>query len=98
MSSTLKNLFSVLLLILLGALGYFMFFSGSGSDIVSSDGTSAAQAAIQTREFKRILDDLNSIELESPLFEDRAFLSLIDLSQQIVDRPYGNSNPFGGSQ
>jgi hypothetical protein len=94
MSSTLKNLFVLLILILLGALAYFMFFSNPDSDIVSSDGTTAAQAAVQTREFKRILDDLNSIELESPLFEDRTFLSLTDFSQQIVDRPYGSSNPF----
>lgn len=100
MSSTLKNLFVLLILILLGALGYFLFFSAGDDSIVSTDGSTggAAAAAMQTREFKRILDDLNSIELDSPLFADRTFLELIDHSQPIVDRPYGSNNPFSVQQ
>lgn len=91
----LKNLLILLVLIALGAVGYFMFFNSNDSSIVSSGGTNvSSQAAFQTREFKNILNDLNTIDLNSELLRDNKFLQLRDHNQPVTERPYGRSNPF----
>ncbi len=92
----LKNLIILLVLIALGAVGYFMFFNSSDSSIVSTSGTAniGSQAAFQTREFKSILNDLNTIDLDSQLLQDSNFLQLNDHTQPVPERPYGRSNPF----
>ena len=100
MTSMLKNLIILLALIALGALGYFIFFSSNDSAIVSTSGSANvnSQAAFQTREFKRILNDLNTIDLDSPLLQDTDFLQLRDHTQTVSERPYGRSNPFSSNQ
>ncbi len=97
MTPLLKNLLILLTLIGLGALGYFIFFTADDAAIISTSSTGGdvnSQAAFQTREFRRTLNELNQIELDSPLFQDSDFLGLIDHAQPIVDRPYGRPNPF----
>ena len=97
MTPLLKNLLILLCLIGLGGLGYFVFFNDSDSSIVSTSGSGGdvnSQAAFQTREFRRILNELNTIELDTPILQDPDFLGLVDHALPIVDRPYGRPNPF----
>lgn len=96
----LKNLIILLILIALGAFGYFMFFNSSDDSIVATgSGVDVdSQAAFQTREFKSILNDLNTIDLKTPLLEDSNFLQLKDHTQPVSERPYGRSNPFLSNQ
>ena len=96
MTAMFKNLIILLVLIALGAFGYFMFFNSSDNSIVSTSGNGNvnSQAAFQTREFKAILNDLNTIDLDSPLLQDSKFLQLNDHSQPVSERPYGRQNPF----
>lgn len=100
MSSVLKNFLILFTLIALGVFGYILFFNADSSTIVSSDNTGGinSQAAFQTREFKAILNDLNTINLASPLLQDSRFLQLKDHNQVVSERPYGRVNPFVSSQ
>ena len=97
MTPLLKNLLILLLLIGLGALGYFLFFSEGNDSIVTSSATGSSvdsQAAFQTREFRRILNELNTIDLDIPALQDPDFLNLTDHAQPIPERPFGRENPF----
>lgn len=100
MSSLLKNFLILLILIALGVLSYFLFFNSTDTTIVSTiNGNSvSSQAAFQTREFKAILNDLNTIDLNSPLLTDSNFLQLKDHKQIVTERLYGRDNPFLISQ
>jgi len=97
MTSLLKNLLILLSIIALGALGYYLFFASGDSSIVTSGGSASragSAAAMQSREFQRILDDLESIDLDSSLFTERDFLELRDHAQPINERSFGRPNPF----
>jgi hypothetical protein len=100
MSSLLKNLIIFLTLVALGGLGYYLFFNGGSDDIVSTSGSNnvSSQAAFQTREFKSILSDLESVDLDTSLLQDSNFLQLKDHSQLVSERPYGRTNPFSANQ
>jgi hypothetical protein len=96
MTPLLKNLLVLLAIIAVGGLGYYLFFMGGDTSIVTSGMTSGAspEAAMQTREFERILNELNTIDIESTLLTNGEFLQLRDHTLPIAERPYGRSNPF----
>jgi hypothetical protein len=92
MSPTIKN--SIL------GVGILLFFGGAWfilqelGVIGSSDGGVQVQAVTQTREFRNILNDLNSISIDRVLLQDDDFLKMEDHTLPISDRELGRSNPF----
>lgn len=95
MTPVLKNLLILLVLLAVAAGGYYVYSNSGTSAIVTTGGSNLdSQAAFQTREFKRILNELNSISLDAPLLQDPNFLRLTDHAQPIVERRYGRPNPF----
>lgn len=92
-----KNLLLFLGIIVLAAAGYFFFIGGGdngGSQLSaqSADGTAGGNA--QQSELVSLLLGLQSIQLDSSLFEDPAFRSLQDFSTELSSQPVGRSNPF----
>lgn len=58
------------------------------SQSASVDGTAAGQEIIS------ILNDIKSINLDTGIFEDEKFKSLIDLTEDVTNEPQGRRNPF----
>lgn len=77
--------------ILLAALIYFMFFSGSPNEgaVMPENATDNV-----SRELVITLSNLNTIRLDNSIFTDPVFLSLSDFGVQIPLQNVGRRNPF----
>ena len=77
--------------VILGALLYFMFFSGPSEEaaVVAQDDTGSV-----SRELVITLSNLNTIRLDASIFDDPVFLSLSDFGVQIPLQNVGRRNPF----
>lgn len=93
MSPLLKNL----LIALVGAVviwfGYQFFFAGD--DALTVDGGEFnTQASRDTQEFLKRLQQLRAMKLDTSLFSDGRFRTLVDHRREVLDEPVGRSNPF----
>lgn len=79
------------LVVILGALVYFMFFAGPSENVavVTQDDSSNV-----SRELVITLSNLNTIRLDASIFEDPVFISLSDFGVQIPLQNVGRRNPF----
>src|SRR3989344_5650308 len=79
------------IVVICGALVYFMFFAGTSGDpvVVEQDETSNV-----SRELIITLSNLNTIRLDDSIFKDPVFLSLSDFGVQIPLQNVGRRNPF----
>jgi len=77
--------------VLVGALVYFMFFS----DSVDNPGvTAGTETAAVSRDLVITLSNLNTIKLDASIFTDPVFTSLSDFGVQIPLQNVGRRNPF----
>lgn len=85
--------------ILIGAVllvgGYFAFFSGGGSSALLSASSGTAATSQISKELLATIGNLKAITLDTKLFEDEAFISLVDFHVDIPLQPVGRDNPFG---
>jgi hypothetical protein len=91
MKSLLKNLIFVISLSALIWLGYIVFFK---EDEVILEETEVNPARVGEQEFLSKLKELQSLDLETSLFTDEEFLSLVNHTVQVVDEEAGRPNPF----
>ena len=91
-----KILAGILVVAVLLAGGYFAFFSGSGSSALLTSSTGTTQTSRVSKELLATIGNLKNINLEvdSKLFTDPAFLSLVDFHVDIPLQPVGRDNPF----
>ena len=97
MIDTIKK-YKVTLLVLVFVIGGYYAFVTFGSPKVPEgiltsqsafvDGTEAGQEIIQ------ILEEINSIELDTGIFEDEKFNSLKNFVPEVKSEPQGRRNPF----
>lgn len=84
--------------ILVGAVllvgGYFAFFSGGGSSALLSSSSGTAPNSQVSKELLATIGNLKGITLDTKLFEDEAFTSLVDFHVDIPLQPVGRDNPF----
>jgi hypothetical protein len=73
--------------------GYFAYTSGSSSDtlLTSTADTPTAQVS---KELLATLGNLRSLSLDTSIFTDAAFVSLVDFGTAIPLEPVGRENPF----
>ncbi len=91
MKSLFKNLLFVVSLGLLVVVAYAVFWRDSA---IVVDEFSESEARLNDQEFLSKLKELQGLELESPLFNDEEFLSLVDHTVQVTDEEAGRPNPF----
>lgn len=93
MSGLLKNLLIAFGIAVLLWVGYMVFIQRDDQLVTSSDPASS-QAALESQEFLRLLQLLESVRVDGAIFSDQRFRSLIDLRQEIPGEPVGRENPF----
>lgn len=88
-------------LILGGAWAVYSSIAGGGTESSSLLGTSTLEdlgtgSAVSDadRQLQETLAQVRSIQLNTPILSDPAFLSLQDIGQQIVSEPFGREDPF----
>jgi hypothetical protein len=96
MSKTFKNLLFILGLVLLAAAGYLIYTTNSDSgpilDVASGELVSTVD--FDTQELLRLQALLEAIEMDTSLFSDPRFISLVDFRIVLVPEPVGRPNPF----
>lgn len=76
-----------------GAFYYFVFFNAdTGSAISVSEGTTPAGEAEAS--FLALVGQLGTITLDTRLFTDPRFTSLVDIKTSISPEPGGRKDPF----
>ena len=91
MKGMIKNIIFIVSLVALLFLGYIIFWK---DDSIEVDEFTESQARVDEQEFLSKLKELQDLELDSPIFEDEEFLSLVDHTVQVVDEDAGRPNPF----
>ncbi len=88
-----KGLSLVIGAAVLGTFAYFIFFAGDDSAQLLTETTATSTSQV-SRELLETLADLRSIKLDNSIFDDQAFLSLVDFRVDIPLQPVGRDNPF----
>ena len=95
MTPLLKNLLIGLGLALLILLGVYLYQQRDiTGNLVSVNSRVNNQAALETQDFLRRLQELRSVDLDDSLFFDDRFRSLIDWHIDVVPEQIGRENPF----
>lgn len=94
MNDTTKKLLILLGVVVAAAVAYLVYSNMPEKDILTVTTADINAASAQTREFRVILSDLQTINVSSSLLDDVNFLDLTDRTQTIEARPFGRSNPF----
>ena len=89
-----KKLFIILIVVIIGFIVYSFFFTGSSDDDAPLVSESAAASDASGGELLVLLNTLKGIDLDTGIFEDTTFRSLIDFSVEINPEPVGRDNPF----
>lgn len=97
MSSLIRNIVIVLVLVVLAAVGYQYFLkdgSESGTTALGSSGSVNSEAVRIGNEFRTTLNSIRTISLSNALFADPVFSSLRDFTQPLTSVVPGRQNPF----
>jgi len=81
-------------LIAIAGLGYYLFVQNNRSTLDTQGGIVANQAAIESADFLRKLNEMKLIQLDTSIFSDPRFQSLQDNTPTVIELPVGRKNPF----
>lgn len=79
------------IILIVGA--YFAYNSGQTDDLLVSTETNSETAAI-SRELLTTLASLKALTLDTSVFQDQVYVSLVDFGIEIPLQPVGRDNPF----
>lgn len=94
MNSLLKNSIVLIGLVALAAIGYYLFVTEREVTINNSNGSTVDEADLETRFFLQRLGELQQIQLDTSIFADARFRSLVDFSSTVERVPSGRATPF----
>jgi hypothetical protein len=91
--SSTKSTITILVVIALAGLGYFWWSGNNTPSSSSISGTDASQAAVGVQVLN-LLNQIQSLNIDTSLFSDPAFRTLVDYSVTIPPVNVGRPNPF----
>ncbi|XKT75184.1 MAG: hypothetical protein ACJKSS_00105 [Patescibacteria group bacterium UBA2103] len=83
-------------IIVAGFIAYFFFFQNNNQGALVTTTNPSVSAANQ--EFVALFSKLRRIDLDTSIFEDEYYSSLVDFSRPIAEEPVGRDNPFASAQ
>jgi len=92
MTSKLQNAFSIIGIIVIAGIGYYLFVQDGAISLNNLHVDN--QAAAETAQFLQRLNELKTIKLEGTILSDQRFISLVDSEQIVVPVQVGRDNPF----
>lgn len=87
-----KILFIVLTVVIVLFIGYGVSDRNPSTGLIQKQSASGSSAVEQ--EILQLLMDVQSITLDSAIFQDPAFVTLRDFGRKIIQEPSGRENPF----
>ena len=94
MTSIIKNIIVIGGLLALAGIGYYLFVIQGSATLNTGNSSGISQAEIETQSFLRRLEELQTINLSTAIFQDARFRSLTDFSTTIDRVQAGRNNPF----
>ncbi len=95
MNSSLKNIIVLLVILTFAFVGYYIFVQDNNSQIDSiSDTTVTDEMLAKTSLFIERRAILDSITLDTTVFEDPLFVSYRNFTLPVFEQPIGKTNPF----
>ncbi len=94
MSTLLQNILILVGLLCVGGLGYYLYMQNSDSSLDTQNAQVSNQVAIETAEFLRRLNELKAITLDTSVFSDPRFSSLVEMTTTPPVERVGRNNPF----
>jgi hypothetical protein len=92
MSSRIQNLLMLLGIVLIVALGYYLYIQSNAA--VLKTGTARDQVALESALILRRLNEIKTVSLDGAIFSNERFTTLVDFTEPIIPQPVGRSNPF----
>lgn len=92
MTQKLQNILVILGIVAVAGIGYYLFIENG--DISLKNNLVDNQAAAETTQFLRKLNELKLIKLDGTIFSDHRFASLVDSTQPVLPVAQGRKNPF----
>lgn len=88
-----KNKILLIVLIVVGVIGYYMFSSSNGKEAlvttqVGAPGTIGQELVVEVNRLRALQN------IDEKIFKDPAFISLQDYTQTVSSQPLGRSNPL----
>ena len=93
MLSSMQNLLILAGIVLLGALGYYLYQAQQSAGLINGQ-RSDDFADVQSTLFLRKLTELQSLEFDTNLFKHERLQNVVDFSQAPTPLPVGKLNPF----
>ena len=93
-----KTIFILTGVVLVAAAIYYFYYSGAatvttGDSTLSGDSSQTVSSA-EGQKVLNLLNEINSLQIDTKFFESPAYQSLVDFSVQIPPVPVGRPNPF----
>ncbi len=98
MSPLLKNLLIGLGIAVIALIGAYLYQQRPSEVVTTVNERVANQAALETQDFLRRLQELRDVELSDTIFTDERFESLVDWHVETRDEPIGKTNPFAPTE
>jgi hypothetical protein len=92
MSSHIQNLLMILGIVVITALGYYLYIQSNSVSL--EDGAKRDQVALESATILKNLNDIKTVSLEGTLFSNNRFTNLVDFTEPIKPQPVGRANPF----
>ncbi len=93
MTPFVKNGLTLLGILVVGSLGYYLFVVQGNSDLSDSVAT-ANSAKLASDQFLRELNNIKDIDLDGTFFQDTRFQSFEDYTLPVAESDKGRTNPF----
>lgn len=89
-----KNLILILGIITIAAAGYYFYVKQEGDVSFDDNAIVTANMLASTQVFMERRAILESLSVDTSIFENEKFTTLRSFNQPIVERPLGRTNPF----
>lgn len=98
MSGFLKNTSTIIGLLIIGGLGYYLFVMQKDDTVSLNSDSTVEEARLASARFIRELNAIKSLEISDNLFNDPRFRSFVDFSRPVPPQSVGRSNPFAPTE
>jgi hypothetical protein len=94
MESSLKNIVSILAIATCAFLGYYIFVQKDINTLALDGGAVTAELFVDVQKYIERRAVLDAIAMDTSIFSDERFRSLVGYPTDIVEQPVGRTNPF----
>jgi len=94
MTEKIKQTIIVVIVIIVAFIGFKMFFPGSSGDQTLGTDNPVSEQFADGQVILTLLNKLENVSLDTTVFSDKVFVSLVSFEKSIDEQVAGRANPF----